>query len=90
LNIPSSQYIISKEAENLETCLCARDTAKNQYWIPHDLQVLGLHVIKSGLDSGMEITAWAQKLLQKSLSVNTVCCAIHTCRVKLSHRRGHM
>lgn len=44
-----------------------------------DLQALGLHCIKNWPHSVMEISAWTQEHLQKSLTVNTVHCAIHKC-----------
>ena len=36
-------------------------------------------------DSLLDITAWAQKHLQKSPSVKTAACAIHKCKFKLYH-----
>ena len=43
------------------------------------------HCIKIRHNAVMEITAWAQEHIQKSLSVNTVHHAIHKCRLKLCH-----
>lgn len=37
----------------------------------------------TALKTGIEITARAEEQFQKSFSVNTVCCAIHKCRLKL-------
>ena len=34
-----------------------------------------------------DITAWAQEHVQESLSVNTVCCAIQKCKLRLYHAK---
>ena len=73
----------SKDSENLETSLYARDT----YWMPCCLQAFRLLCIKNRHDSVMKITALAQEHLQKSLSVNTVHRAVHKCRLKLYHSK---
>ena len=46
-----------------------------------DLQVLMWH------GSPLDIPAWAQELFQKSLSVDTVCRAIHKWKLKLHHAK---
>ena len=59
----------------------------NQYWIPTVFRALRQHCIKNRNDSVMVITAWDQGRFQKSLSVSSVHCAIHKCRLKLSHAK---
>ena len=51
----------------------------------HDLGEFMWHYIKNRYDSLLDITAWAREHLQKTLSGNTVCCAIHKCNLKLYH-----
>ena len=46
-----------------------------------DLRAIRRHCIKNRHDSVMETTAWDPEHFQKSLSGNTVHCAIHRCRL---------
>ncbi len=49
------------------------------------LQALRRHCITHRHDSVIDITKWAQAYFQKSLSVNTIRCAICRCKLKLCH-----
>jgi len=70
LNIPSSELIIySRDSENLDTFLCTRDMTENLILMAVIFSNSALQK-KNKHDSDMEITAWAQKDFQKSLSVS--------------------
>ncbi len=45
------------------------------------------HCITHRHDSVIDITKWAQEYFQKPLSVNTICCAICRCQLKLYHAK---
>ncbi len=49
----------------------------------HDLRAFRWHCITYRSATVMEITTWAQKYFQKTLSVNTIHRAIRRCRLKL-------
>jgi len=74
--------ILSKDSENLETSLCAKDTARNQRWKLMIFKPSGSSALKSGIT-----LSWAQEHFQRSLSVNTVHRVIHKCRSKLYHAK---
>ncbi len=77
----------SKVSEKLEKYLCVRDKAEDLCWMPvvfgpsEDTASLHRH------DSVINITKWAQEYFQKPLSVNTICCAICRCQLKLYHAK---
>ena len=73
---PTVHNIIKKNSLN------ARDTNENQYWMPVIFGPLRHHCIKSRILT-LEITAWARGHLQKSLSLNTVLCAVYKCKLQL-------
>ncbi len=51
------------------------------------LRALRQHCITHRHDSVIDITKWAQEYFQKPLSVNTICCAICRCQLKLYHAK---
>ncbi len=53
----------------------------------HGLRALRRHCITHQHDSVIDITKWAQKYIQKPLSVNTICRAICRCQLKLYHAK---
>ena len=52
-----------------------------------DLRALRQHRSRNRHHSVTEITAWAQELFQKSLSVNTDHCVMHKWSLKLYHAK---
>ncbi len=52
-----------------------------------DARGLRRHYITHRHDSVIDITKWAQEYSQKPLSVNTTCCAICRCQLKLYHAK---
>ncbi len=57
-----------------------------------DLRALRRHCITYRNATVMEITTWAQEYFQKTLSVNTIHCAIRRCRAKnsIGQKRSHI
>ncbi len=53
----------------------------------HGLWALRRHYITHRHDSVIDITKWAQEYFQKPLSVNTICCAICRCQLKLYYAK---
>ncbi len=51
------------------------------------LWTLRWHCITHRHDSVIDITKWAQEYFQKPLLVNTICCAICRCQLKLYHAK---
>lgn len=80
LNISSSTlHVIIKIF--LEKSLCARDRAKKV------LQGITFYCIKNRRESVTGITVWDREHFQKQMSVNTVCCVIHKCRLELCYAK---
>ncbi len=53
----------------------------------HNLRALRRHCIIHPHDSVIDITKWAQEYFQKPMSVNTICCPICRCQLKLYYAK---
>ncbi len=87
LQISSSTVhnIIKRFRETVEISVC-KGQGRRPLLDARGLRALRQHCITN--DSVIDITKWAQEYFQKSLSVNTICCAICRCQLKLYHGKG--
>ncbi|MGL4878608.1 hypothetical protein [Paraclostridium dentum] len=84
---PSTVYTIIKRFRESGPISVCKGQGRRSKLDAHDLLTLRQHCIKNNHDSLLDITAWAQEHFQKSLSVNTVRCAIQKCQIKLYHAK---
>ncbi len=83
---PHLQCITSlKDSEQLEKSLCVRDMdeVRRPLLDGCGLRVVRQHCITHRHDSVIDITKSVQEYFQKPLSVNTMCCVIYRCKLKL-------
>ena len=79
--------IVKRFRESREISVCVGQGRKPQVNV-HDLWALRWHCIRNHHAAVLNIATWAQEYFRKLLSLNTVCCCIKKCNLKLCYSRS--